>query len=156
MFRQKTIYCPESIEADLATGLYFELQESIEWEEGVRSRNGFTRKALAIDLVEYPLLGNVVARILNNITTQQYEIMGTYLNYYQNGEMYTPNHSHKQTSQLVVSLGATRTLTVGKKSYQLNNGDSILFGSSVHGVPKEPSVTEGRISIATFMIPIPN
>jgi len=41
---------------------------------------------------------------------------------------------------------------VGKKNYTLSNGDMCVFGSSVHGVPKDSS-TQGRISIALF---IPN
>ena len=53
--------------------------------------------------------------------------------------------------QVVISLGATRTLIIGKKTFSLNNGDVIIFGSSTHGVPKEPTITNGRISIATFM-----
>ena len=60
--------------------------------------------------------------------------------------MYTPNHSHKGTHQLVISLGETRTLSVAKNEFRMENGDSILFGSSVHGVPREENVTKGRIS----------
>ena len=67
--------------------------------------------------------------------------------------MWTPNHSHKDTHQLVVSLGVTRTLQVGEKKYSMVNGSAIIFGSSIHGVPKDETVTGGRISIATFMVP---
>jgi hypothetical protein len=74
-----------------------------------------------------------------------------YLNYYENGEMWTPNHSHSGTHQLVISLGCPRTLQVTKKDYRMENGDAILFGSAIHGVPKEVNVKKGRISIATFM-----
>lgn len=79
---------------------------------------------------------------------------GVYLNYYRNGEMWTPNHSRPGTHQLVISLGATRTLEVTKKKIPMKNGDAILFGSATHGVPKEPEITTGRISIATFMRPV--
>ena len=54
---------------------------------------------------------------------------------------------------MVISLGATRTLNVGKTAYQMHSGDLIMFGSDEHGVPREPQVLEGRISIATFMVP---
>lgn len=64
--------------------------------------------------------------------------------------MYTPTHSHKDTDQLVISLGQTRILKINSKSYSLENGDAILFGSSPHSVPKDNSVNM-RISIATFM-----
>lgn len=68
--------------------------------------------------------------------------------------MYTPNHSHRGTHQLVLSLGGERTLNVGKTEYVMRGGDAIIFGSSVHGVKKEPGA-EPRISIATFMVPDP-
>lgn len=64
--------------------------------------------------------------------------------------MYTPNHTHPGTTQLIISLGCTRILNIGKKSYQMNSGDACIFGSSVHGVPKDDS-KDGRISIAVFM-----
>ena len=80
-------------------------------------------------------------------------IFGTYINYYRNGFDFLPSHSHKGMVQMVISLGATRKLTVGKKVYNIKNGDVIVFGSSSHGIPIEPEVTEGRISIATFMKP---
>jgi hypothetical protein len=38
--------------------------------------------------------------------------------------------------------------------YALKSGDVIVFGASSHGVPKQLDVTEGRISIATFAVPI--
>jgi hypothetical protein len=86
------------------------------------------------------------------LTITVYLIQGIYLNYYENGDHHTPNHSHKGTHQLVISLGQTRTLNVGGKDYSMENGDAIIFGGSVHGVPKDNSVN-GRISIATFMVP---
>src|SRR6185437_2683573 len=57
--------------------------------------------------------------------------------------------------QCVISLGTTRILKVGKKNYQMGNGDIIFFGSSSHGVLKEPGITTGRISIATFCVDSP-
>ncbi len=149
--KTKTIFQPQVIDPDLATGIFHSLKEGIQWEEGIRSRKGFTRKAKAIQLEDYPELNSLVLNVLANMTDRQYLMLGAYLNYYEDGVMYTPNHSHQGTSQLIISLGATRTLTLGKKNYPMNSGDAILFGSTVHGVPREPLVTEGRISIATFM-----
>lgn len=151
MYRQATLYCQQAVDANLATGLLEILKNDIQWEDGVRSRYGFTRKAKAIDIEEFPQLHILISNVLKKMTSQNYAIYGVYLNYYENGRMYTPNHSHKGTQQLVISLGAARTLNLGKRSYHMQNGDAIIFGSSVHGVPKEPQVTEGRISIATFM-----
>ena len=80
-----------------------------------------------------------------------YQISHIYVNYYKDGNMWTPNHSHKGTHQIVISLGATRQLKVGKKTFDMSSGSAIIFGGSIHGVPKQPDVKEGRISIATFM-----
>ncbi len=83
------------------------------------------------------------------------EVSHIYLNYYENGEMWCPNHTHPGTHQMVLSLGETRTLVVAKKDYVMKSGDAIIFGSAIHGVPKDTS-TEGRIAIATFMKPLEN
>jgi len=37
----------------------------------------------------------------------------------------------------------------------MGNGDAIIFGSAIHGVPKDSNCKAGRISIAVFMIPTP-
>lgn len=129
--------------------LYEYLRDNIVWEEGVKSKHGFTRLAKSISLSEYPELASVIADVLGE-KYKEYIIHGVYLNYYMNGDMYTPNHSHPQTHQLVISLGGTRTFTIGKKNFRMKSGDAILFGSSTHGVPKEEGAS-GRISIATFM-----
>lgn len=88
------------------------------------------------------------------MTDRKYQILGIYLNYYKDETMYTPSHSHK-THQLVLSLGETRTLIVGSKQYMMEHNSCILFGKSSHKVPKElEKKKKGRISIATFMLPI--
>ena len=152
--RCSTTFVENVLDQNTSTDLYEYLLDNIVWEDGIRSRKGFTRKAKSLGGGDNWTIDNAIDKSLKMITQQQYIIMGIYLNYYENGEMYTPNHSHKGTHQLVISLGAPRTLKVGKKNYLMSNGDGIIFGSSTHGVPKEPNVTTGRISIATFMIPI--
>lgn len=148
----KTTFCKQAIESDIATFLYTHLKDSIHWGNGIKSKKGFTRKAKAITLGQIPEIDQVVSICLPKVTSKNYAILGMYINYYENGQMWTPNHSHKGTHQMVISLGNPRTLIVGKKSYVMSNGDVIIFGSSIHGVPKDNSTT-GRISIATFMIP---
>ena len=133
-------------------------RDNVTWREGVRSKKGFTRKAAPINLDDdennYGLKEFVTTMLTRmGIDPSSYDIEGTYLNYYEDGSMWTPNHTHPGLHQLVISLGASRTFVLGKKTYTVNNGDVIIFGSAVHGVPKEPEVTEGRISIATFMRP---
>jgi tRNA(Leu) C34 or U34 (ribose-2'-O)-methylase TrmL len=147
------------------------LKDNTPWGAGVPSRvHGFTRKACPITSLEQdPLLGEMIVKIVRWITLEHIvktlnrasinannvlnfvEIGGIYLNNYENGQHYTPTHSHPDSIQLVISLGATRTLTVNSKKYELKNGDIIMFGSQKHGVPKDPTCTEGRISIAMFL-----
>lgn len=151
----RTKFVVNALDTVEAIKLYETLKNKVKWEEGVRSKNGFTRKAKTLDMKEvledYPEVYNCIGSVLPQFGEGRYAIFGVYLNFYEDGKMYTPNHSHSGTQQLVISLGVSRILTVGKKNFIMNNGSAILFGSSVHGVPKEPEITEGRISIATFM-----
>ena len=154
--RRTTVYTENALEEKEADALYEKL-EKLPWKQGVRSRTGTTRLAHNLDLnscLGEEILDLVEKVLKNDPTNTKYIVFGVYLNYYKNGDMYTPNHTHKGTHQLVISLGATRSLVLGKKGKRMKNGDAILFGSSLHGVPKEPDVKEGRISIATFMLPL--
>lgn len=149
----KTRFIENVIDTNLATSIFDFLKDSITWEEGIKSKSGFTRLAKSININEYSELFDIVKNVLYKFDKNfKYILLGTYLNYYKNGEMWTPNHTHPKMHQLVLSLGATRTLLVGKKEYKMTNGSAIMFGSSVHGVPKE-NVTEPRISIAIFLVP---
>lgn len=147
-----TTFVSEAIET--ADDLYCQLRDTVEWVDGIKSRSGKTRKAKQIQMDD-PLVESLMPYIRTCLEKLNqgdvYALFGLYLNYYQDGQMYTPNHSHKDTQQLVISLGSCRTLVVGKKEYRMKSGDCVLFGSSTHGVPREPEVKEGRISIATFM-----
>lgn len=142
------------LDQDRAYVLYYMLKDGIVWEEGIRSKKGFTRKAKALNKNDIIEVDNIIAEVLQKMTKTKYNIIGIYLNYYEDGNMWTPNHSHPGTHQLVISLGATRTLNIAKKNYIMENGDAIIFGSSIHGIPKDESIKEGRISIATFMTPM--
>ena len=154
MSRAKTDIRRNLLTSEEATELYNELKNNIKWEDGIRSKKGFTRKAKALStdelLTDHKKIHRYIFRALE-LFDKSYTIDGIYLNFYENGEMYTPSHRHPDTHQLIISLGATRTLKVGNKDYKMDNGSCILFGSSAHGVRKEPKVTDGRISIAVFM-----
>jgi len=151
--RVKTLYIPVIIQPEEATACYEYLAQNIRWEEGIRSRFGFTRFGKALLPGDNPVVDNLVNVVIDELkkTNEICNLRYIYLNWYQNGTHYTPSHSHPKMKQFVISLGATRTLVIGTKEYKLENGDVILFGSSTHYVPKEPNVKEGRISIATFM-----
>jgi hypothetical protein len=147
----KTVFKREVIDSDVATNLYNLLKYNIEWEDGIKSKSGFTRKAKPLYYGQIKEVDDVINIALVSLTDTQYYIEGIYLNYYENGENYTPSHSHKGTHQLVISLGETRILKVGNKNHDMDHGSAIIFGSSSHGVPKDNSIN-GRISIATFMV----
>lgn len=117
----------------------------------IRSRSGFTRKAKPMYPGMDPILDNCIIKVLSTINNTQSQIYGIYLNYYRNGEDWTPNHSHPGMKQIVISLGADRILTMASNRYNMSNGDVIVFGSSIHGVPKDPNCKTGRISIAMFL-----
>lgn len=150
----KTVFVKSVIDPVEATNLYNSLFCDIEWEEGVRSVKGFTRMAKAINYGDVVEIDTIINKSLKSVTDKAYLIEGIYLNYYENGKSWTPSHTHPGTHQLVISLGATRTLQINKKDFIMENGDVVIFGGSAHGLPKDLNVTEGRISIATFMKPI--
>lgn len=162
----KTVQLKSAFDAAFAYDFYERLRDGIEWIDGIPSKvHGYTRKAYPVDLhdpnpsdleLEIKIWIEQAIAILKpeiNKNVTRYKLLGTYLNYYVDEENFTPNHSHPGQHQIVISLGATRILQIGQKSYTVENGDIVLFGGSVHGVPKETQPTEGRISIATFMVP---
>ena len=158
--RFRTQYYPGKVDVDTASNLYAILESETDWQTGIKSRGVETRKAYScstflitsdIDLSVTTLVSDIISKI---DLGGDYAIAGIYLNYYRNGNDWTPNHRHSGTVQMIISLGATRTLDIASKSYVMENGDVIVFGSSLHGVKKDPSVTDGRISIAVFLQPI--
>lgn len=59
---------------------------------------------------------------------------------------------HEINHQLdMSSLNFSLFSILEKKSYDINTGDVALFGSAVHGVPKDENIKNGRISIALFV-----
>lgn len=158
-----TIYLPAVLPEDVATYYYQALRDTISWDDGIFSKRykGPTRKAHqytsqspARELLEElaQILSPIIMKELNDQPYQTLDVLGCYLNYYVNGEMFTPSHTHPGQHQIILSLGATRTLNISNRKYALQNGDLIVFGSQSHGVPKEPEVQDGRISIAIFTI----
>lgn len=151
----KTQYFDNIFDPDTAQNAFIFLKDNIQWENGIYSkmkgkysRKGYYHDPISNTMVDI-FINNLVHTALDKIGTCAY--YGVYLNYYQNGNDFCPNHSHKGTAQLVLSLGTTRTLTVGKTDYKMKSGDGIYFGSSIHGIKEEPEITEGRISIAIFI-----
>jgi hypothetical protein len=141
---------------------YYDFEHEIKWEDGIKTRHGdTTRKAKGLLVGENGKIDELIAcgiiclQSVDADIMQNLQIGGIYLNYYENGNMYTPNHKHDNTYQMVISLGETRKFIIDKKEMDVVNGDVILFGSQMHGIPKQPQVKDGRISIAVFMVPVP-
>lgn len=127
--------------------------QNLVFTEGPKSRKqGSTRLATAIMPGEYEEVDELVGKVLSLLPDYKdgRELRSMYLNLYRDGEDFTPNHSHPKQRQIIISFGATRTLLVGKKEYKVEDGDVVVFGGSVHGVPKERQIKEARFSLALF------
>lgn len=153
--RTKTTHLRGVLTEEAATLLYHQLKDALPWRDGIRSRrHGFTRKACALDPEHLPSNILDALRVAAHAAGETHAfIRGVYVNYYEDGTHWTPNHSHPGSVQWILSLGATRTLIVGKKHLAMANGDLAVFGAGIHGVPREPEITAGRISIAVFTDP---
>ena len=164
MPRITTKYYPGVIPKENADQYYQYLKNSVPWTDGIYSKRArkITRQAYSIDTdpsrsnrTEYDgiiqgLIDYCVSRVK---VPDSYITLGAYINYYRDGNDWAPSHSHHKQVQMIISLGATRNLIVGDTTYTLNSGDVVIFGSSTHQVPIQQTVNDGRISIATFMIP---
>ena len=81
------------------------LREILPWQEGIKSRKGFTRLACPINFGDIPLVDQMIVSVAKNAGITINNALGIYVNYYKNGEMWTPNHAHKESNQVVISLG---------------------------------------------------
>ena len=139
--------------------IYTYLKTNVPWVDGIKNRKKLiTRLAYAggnsvLDTYIENLIITALQKIHNLEESKdcEYLLLGTYINYYRDGNDYLPKHSHPGTLQFIISLGTTRVLTVGSKSYSLQSGDCMLFGSSSHGIVQDSTITDGRISIACFL-----
>lgn len=156
--RTLTKHYPGTLSPESATNYYTFFKDNIEWEDGIYSKKAkkMSRKAYTVGEGKERTIDDEINKLVESclksvIKDEKYLVMGTYINYYRNGLDFCPSHSHKGMVQMVISLGATRKLKVGTKTYEMKNGDVIVFGSSIHEIPIEENIKEGRISIATFM-----
>jgi hypothetical protein len=161
MSKCKTQVLEGAVDSTTTKVLFEYLKHNVEWVESIKSRKnrtngGFTRLGCSIDLAEHPdileVIKSTIAKFNKGIN---YVIQGVYLNWYKDGNMWSPNHTHTGVHSLVISLGATRNFVLGKKTVPVKDGDAVIFGTALHGIPVQSEVTEDRISIAVFLIPIP-
>jgi len=150
--RIKTELYKNILDSDVAQTIYDYCLNTFRWEHDIKTRSGATtRKGQCLFLNDDDIIKEVILLSLSLIGFKSGSLGQIYINYYRDGKDYTPLHRHNNQLQLVISLGATRTLKVGNKDYILENGDIIKFGSAAHTIPKDSNCTDGRISIALFM-----
>merc|ERR1719245_2009605 len=73
-------------------------------------------------------------------------------NYYASGHSTIGSHQHDFWSA-ILSFGASRVMLVENKPVVLHDGDLIVLGTQRHAIPKQPSVKQGRVSVAIFYHP---
>lgn len=157
MSKTKTVHYSEIFDQKTAEGAYEYMKNNIEWTDGIYSRKhkSISRQAYSFENKENDVDDYILQLVkigLSKINdTNDYIVLGVYVNYYKNQDDWCPMHAHKGTVQMILSFGATRPLKVGTKEYNLKSGDGIVFGSSSHGFDKDPNLKEGRISIAIFL-----
>lgn len=81
---------------NVACAAYAQLRDTVDWQEGVRSRKGFTRLARGFLPGENSTVDELICLTLHNLHI--------YVNYYKDGEHWTPNHTHPGTKQIIISL----------------------------------------------------
>ena len=79
----KTIFKKNIIDHNTSTNLYNYLATNIQWEDGIKSIKGYTRKAKPLNIGDIPEVDIVITTALSLLTNVQYVINGIYLNFYQ-------------------------------------------------------------------------
>jgi hypothetical protein len=137
--------------------MYEYLKNKTKWEEGAKIRKEHTRSAAEYTLEDciafannFPEVNSIIPDIIDNYSIRKH-CECIFANYYKDGNDWTPNCTQPGITQIVISLGGSRTFIYNKKEIPSNNGDVFVFGSAVHGIPKEPTITTGSIYIALFM-----
>ncbi len=147
----KTIHIKQALDNDTASAYFDFLNTNLEWEDGIKK----TRKAKAINIVEYPEIQHLVLSLMDKHSPiKNMTLLGIYVNLYRDGNDWAPSHRHLGQMQFIISLGQTRALKVGTKTYDMDHGDLCIFGSASHSLLKDPSITKPRISLAVFTIPM--
>lgn len=72
----KTKFVSDIANPDYALTLFYQLKDTIEWEDGIKSRKGKTRKAKPLNFGEMEELDSIIVEVLNKITPQKYAILG--------------------------------------------------------------------------------
>lgn len=144
----------ECLDKKYMTDMFFILRDTLVWNDGIKTRHGKpTRLGSNIEIESNDIVYTIIMSVLQKLKIKNHIIHGLYLNYYKNGDDYTPIHTHPDSKQMIISLNemdGDRKLSINSKKYNLDSGDVIIFGSQKHGIEKEQG-KKGRISIAIFM-----
>jgi len=101
----ETNFLKNVLDDHVATEMYNDLLNNIKWEDGIKSRKGFTRKAKSTRLGYDWGIDLAIYKALSQLAQYSYHIGEIYLNYYEDGNSWTPNHTHPGSHQMVISLG---------------------------------------------------
>jgi len=74
------------------------------------------------------------------------------LNKYSSGRAKIGEHEHAFWSA-ILSFGASRVMFIENQPVVLHDGDLLVLGTHRHGIPKQPKIQQGRISVGIFYCP---
>ena len=151
------IHIPKYLTEDQSNKIFHLLKDKIAWQK----INYFKR-----NVSNYNPIDNNIDE-LNDLLLQVGEtfsrnIVGAFLNYYQDGNDYAPYHSDKYNCDTcLISFGTSRILrykhnkTGENKDYELDNGDLLFIPNEInnnykHSLLKRTKLTTSRISLLVF------
>jgi len=146
-------------------GLYEECAQQMPWRQAVfRRRNYETGEVTVTNIASsrqdcsYRTLQTGISRLDAVLDRVRHDFgikdTGAYLlnNFYPDGNTSIAPHQHDFWSA-ILSFGTPRVFTVDGRAVLLGDGDLLVIGTQRHGVPKMPTVKDGRISVAIFWYP---
>lgn len=143
------------------------LRKEVPWQKVMWKTGRYLPRLCCHNVHDYAE-GAKLMRWLRSFMPFDFELHGTFGNYYRDGSDYLPHHRDEYKgpdgsplSVISLSFGATRNFSFKgpgpeAKSYPLHSGDVIVFDSYMndkftHGIPKQASVQGGRINITCFV-----
>ena len=97
MKRCRNTFRKNILNDELSAMIYNYLRDAVIWEEGVRSKKGFTRKAKSLSPENTdPNIISLIDHCVSRLTNTNYLILGIYLNYYENGEVFLIRNGNKR------------------------------------------------------------
>lgn len=140
------------------------LKDDVRWYQ-MEWRKGFYLPRLCYHNIHEEFEGAKVIRWLRTYLLDHYdcefELTGTFANFYRSGEDYLPHHRDQYEGGHVISLsfGATRIFSFNGQNQikmSLESGDIVIFDPYMnkhytHGIPRQLHVKEPRINITCFV-----